>query len=84
MDLHIRDGRCITILLPRGSRLSKGGTMLLVNYLQRRRGLESWGAIHADLFPGHDETLMIVRPMQTVSVRLAEYILPFLNNYFMD
>jgi len=84
MDLHIRDQRCITILLPGGSRLSSGGTRLLVNYIQHRSKGEKWNSIQADLFPGRDETLLIIRPAQTISVSIAEYAVPFLNNYFMD
>ena len=86
MELHVRDRRCVTILLPPGTDVSSGCARLLVRYAQRLCGAPPWGGIRVEEFrSGPDtETLIIARPavMQTVSV--ADYALPFVHKYFMD
>ena len=84
MLLHTRDRRCVTILLPPGTELSGSGARLLVRYAQHRCGAAPGGKIAVDLFRSDDETLVLARPAESTEAALADYILPFVHNYFID
>ena len=84
MDLHMRDRRCVTILLPQGTELSCGGAGLLVRYAQRRCGAAPWGRIAVELFRGRRGTLVLAHPAEITEAAVAEYALPLIHNYFTD
>ena len=74
----------ITIRLHNGATLSGGAAKLLIGYVLRRRGRPCWEEIGVDLFTGGGETMAIARPRYTVSVRLADYALPILYQFFQE
>ena len=75
----------IALRLHGGATLSGDAARLLVNYALRRRGREGWTLASVDAFPGggSGETLLLARPVR-FEVRLADYVLPFLRDYFTD
>lgn len=77
----------IALRLHGGAGLSGGAARLLVDYALRRRGREGWALASVEVFAGNSggggETLLIARPVR-VEVRLADYVLPLLRNYFTD
>ena len=86
MDLHIRDCRCVTILLPPGTDISSGCARLLVRCAQRHSGSAPWGTIYVEEFRGgsREETLVIARPAELYHVSAMGHTIPFIHKYFTD
>lgn len=76
----------VALRLHGGAGLSGGAARLLVDYALRRRGREGWALASVEVFSGGGsggETLLLARPVR-VEVRLADYVLPLLRDYFTD
>ena len=56
----------------------------LLRYALRCGGKSPWVKTEIDTIAGKRETLLIARPLPLLSVRIAPYALPFLQEYFTE
>ena len=71
----------IAMRLHHGAALTDGAARLLVRYVLRRKGQQSWGKLGLDIFSAGGETLLIARPSPAIEVHIADYALPALHKY---
>ena len=84
MLYHIRDKRCVTILLPPGVSLGKGAAGLLIRYARRRCGAAPWGNVFVEQFSSGSGTLLLARPAVQAELVIPDDFFQFVHNYFKD
>lgn len=72
----------VTITLPPRAALTASGAALLAAYTRRRRGKLPWPSMAAEEYAGRAGTLLLVRPAPVYELRIADWALRFLRNYF--
>lgn len=47
-------------------------------------GYQPWESMSIEIFEGPEISLLIASPIQEPEVRIADYALPFINEYFTE
>ncbi len=55
-----------------------------IRELLRKNMLSQWKNIHIDVFANEDTALYIAYPEPGIEIRLADYALPFIKEYFTE
>lgn len=84
MEIYTVCSRCAAFSIPGSSILSENDAEKLVRYLLKDKLLDQWECIHFDVFTSNDMILYLAYPEKAMKIRLADYALPFLGEYFTE
>lgn len=75
---------CVAFTAEKNEYISENDAKALIDAEFEKRSIKKWSKINVDFFCCGGEKLYIARPEMRLEIRLAEYALPFLTEYFTE
>ena len=83
-DYRIISGSNVTLLIHPGEALTPPQAEEAVRRALAACGYSPWHSMSIDVFQGSDGALLIASPSQEEQIHIADYLFPFINDYFTD
>ena len=84
MENLIIDKHFVTLLIHSNRKIGQGEAETLIRSALCFAGLEQWPGMSIELFDGNAGTLVMAKPLDRLSVCIADYALPFFNGLFTE
>ena len=81
-DYRIINHSYVTLLIHKGENMTTEQAEQAVRHALSVCGYDPWESMSIEIFEGGEDSLLIATPRREPQVRIADYALPFLNEYF--
>lgn len=72
------------VLLDNGNPLCANQAETMILQLLKKEGMPLWDGMYIDEFCASNNVLLLARPKKYTGIRIADYALPFLKDYFTE
>ena len=83
-DYRIISHSYVTLLIHKGENITTEQAEQAVRHALDVCGYEPWESMSIEIFAGDEVSLLIASPCKVPEVHIAEYELPFINEYFTE
>lgn len=84
MENQVISSQCVTLLIHNGAGLSRAEAEELVRCALTLGGFSQWSGMSIHMFTGGGDALLMAVPAGGCSAFIADYALPFFEEYFTE
>jgi len=84
MKIYCLNESCAAFSAEKGEILCCAEAEKLIRSLITQNNMVQWVGMSVDVFCCEEEYLYVARPLNEIKIRLADYALPFISEYFTE